>query len=267
MGSQLAVVYRMSMTLKLGVIVFALVIILAIPISNVSATGVRVDSGDDATQEEHDCWINGYDSGFAGKYDRDRARECIDHSDNYNHMWAYGCEDALRTEEECGNLINNPVEIEDFEALKQENDRTCYDAGKEYGEADRPYNRDRASGCQEFEGIGDGYEGGYQFGCETHTTQASCELLISGEKNYCPNHPDIVACVEFLHNATNKQIENPLSTCAGMGDPRPNIICPQESNPEKYCLTTDNPIFCKTIGDLCDADGFVKPEYPYCTTN
>ena len=29
---------------------------------------VRHDSGDDATAEA-DCWIDGYDSGFAGKYD------------------------------------------------------------------------------------------------------------------------------------------------------------------------------------------------------
>jgi hypothetical protein len=50
-----------------------------------------------------------------------------------------------------------------------------------------------------------------------------------------------------------------------MGDPRLNIISPQESNPEGYCLMTNDPAFCKTIGDLCDADGFVKPEYPYCT--
>jgi hypothetical protein len=70
-----------------------------------------------------------------------------------------------------------------------------------------------------------------------------------------------------LQNATNKRTENPMSVCAGMGDPRPNIICPQESDPERYCLNTDNPVFCKTIGDICDADGFVKPEYPYCTTN
>ena len=62
------------------------------------------------------------------------ARECIDHDDNYNWTWAIGCKDSLRTEEECGELINNPVEIEDFEALKSENDRTCYDAGREDGE-------------------------------------------------------------------------------------------------------------------------------------
>ena len=173
-------------------------------------------------------------------------------------------EDSLRTEEECGELINNPVEIEDYEALKTENDRTCYDAGQEDGKADKPYNKDRASGCDEFGGIGDGYRGGYQFGCETHTTQASCELLYMDKKNYCHNHPDIVGCVDFLHNATNKKTENPYSVCTGAGDPRPNFICPQETNPERYCLMYDNP-YCKFIGDLCDDEGFVRPEYPYCT--
>jgi hypothetical protein len=155
--------------------------------------------------------------------------------------------------------------IEDFEALKSENDRTCYDAGIADGEAGKPFNIDRSSGCGEFGGIGGGYKGGYQFGCETHTTENSCELLIEGEENFCPDHPDIVACVDFLHNATNKIPESPVGPCSGMGDPRPGIICLQESNPEKYCLRYDNPIFCNTIGDLCDADGFVKPEYPYCT--
>jgi len=50
-----------------------------------------------------------------------------------------------------------------------------------------------------------------------------------------------------------------------MGDPRPWVICPQESNPEGYCLKTNNTEFCKTIGDLCDEGGFVRREYPYCT--
>jgi hypothetical protein len=72
--------------------------------------GIRGDSDEGSTEEEHDCWIDGYDSGFAGKYDKDRAKECIEHSDNYNKTWAIGCEDSLRTEEECGELINNPVE-------------------------------------------------------------------------------------------------------------------------------------------------------------
>ena len=84
------------------------------------------------------------------------------------------------------------------------------------------------------------------------------------KNNYCPNHPDIVGCVDFLHNATNKRTENPYSGCTGAGDPRPNFICPQETNPERYCLMYDNP-YCKFIGDICDNEGFVRPEYPYCT--
>jgi hypothetical protein len=114
-------------------------------VSNVPASGIRADSGDDATLEESECWVNGYDSGFAGKYDSDRARECIEHSDNYNQMWTKGCEDAFRTEEEFGVLINNPVEIEDFEVLKAENDRTCYDTGNEDGKADELFNEDRSN--------------------------------------------------------------------------------------------------------------------------
>ena len=246
---------RMYLTLKYVVIGAIVMTLLISSVSSVSATGIRYDSGDDATDEEQYCHVDGYDSGFAGKYDSDRARECIEHSDNYNQLWTYGCEDALRTEEECGDLINNPVEIEVFEALKAENDRTCYDAGREDGLAGKPFNKDRDEGCYEFGGIGDGYEGGYQSGCETHTTEASCELKYEDESNYCPNHPDIVGCVDFLHNATNKRTENPLSVCAGMGDPRPEFICFQEQNAEKYCLGHDNPTFCKTIGDLCDEDG------------
>ena len=52
--------------------------------------------------------------------------------------------------------------------------------------------------------------------------------------------------------------------CVGMGDPHPNIVCPRESDPERYCFNPDDPVFCKTIGDICDADGFVKPEDTYC---
>jgi hypothetical protein len=29
---------------------------------------------------------------------------------------------------------------------------------------------------------------------------------------------------------------------------------------------TDDPVFCKTVGDICDEDGSVKPEYAYCKT-
>jgi hypothetical protein len=180
-------------------------------------------------------------------------------------LWAFGCEDSLRPEEECGELINNPVEIEDYSKLKDENARTCYDAGQEDGRAGKPFNADRNDGCYEFEGINGGYRGGYQRGCETHTTESSCELIYEDKNNYCPDHPYIAGCIDFLHNATNKKTENLYSVCNGAGDPRPNFICPQEVNPERYCLHYDNP-YCKFIGDLCDDEGFVRPEYPYCTT-
>lgn len=66
---------------------------------------------------------------------------------------------------------------------------------------------------------GSTYRSNYQTGYESHNTQESCELKIQGEKSYCPNNPDNVACVEFLHNATNKR---PAQTgiCAGKGDPK-----------------------------------------------
>lgn len=147
--------------------------------------------------------------------------------------------------------------------LKGQNDSTCYHAGKEDGEANRPFNEARENGCYEFNDIGDGYEGGYQFGCETHTAESSCELRYEEKKYYCPDHPDVGGCVDFLHNATNKKKVSPYNHCAGMGDPRQGFICVQEKNPEKYCLEYDGP-YCKFIGDLCDDEGFVRPEYPYC---
>ena len=88
-------------------------------------------------------------------------------------------------------------------------------------------------------------------------------MLYEDKNNYCPEHPDIAGCVDFLHNVTNKKTENPYSVCNGAGDPRPNFICPQEVNPERYCLQYDNP-YCN-IGDICVDEGFVRPEYPYCT--
>jgi hypothetical protein len=119
----------------------------------------------------------------------------------------------------------------------------------------------REDGCYEFEGIGGGYEGGYQWGCETHTAESTCELRYEDKKYYCPEHPDVGGCTEFLHNATNKEpakITNPDCYL------RTDIICANEDNPEKYCLKYDTPTFCRAIGDLCDEDGYVRPEYPYC---
>jgi hypothetical protein len=233
-------------------------------ISNVYASGPRLDY--DETYEDvpgaPECWVDGYDAGFAQKYDEDKANECNKiPGDQYNASWQYGCINSGLTKTDCDQIKDNPVDIQDHEVLYQENANNCWNDGYEDGKADNPFNKVRDHGCDEYY---PDYTDGYRSGCIIDTTEASCEILIQGEEGYCPWHPDIAGCVDFLHNATNKQ---PASTgaCEGMGDPRPNIICPQESNPEGYCLMHDDPAFCKTIGDLCDADGFVKPEYPYCT--
>lgn len=49
----------------------ALVVILAIPVSNVSAGGPRLDSPINSTREGANCWVDRFDAGFAGKYDRE----------------------------------------------------------------------------------------------------------------------------------------------------------------------------------------------------
>ena len=185
---------------------------------------------------------------------------------NYRWTWDIGCKDSTRTEAECNELINNPVEIEGFDALASQNSSDCYTAGRDDSEANKPFNEERENGCYEFDDIGGGYEGGYQFGCETHTAESSCELRYEDKRNYCPDHHDVVGCTQFLHNATNKILENATVSSTLEFCSSPGTICVQESNPEKYCLKYDDP-YCKTVvGDLCDEDGFVKPEYPYCTT-
>ena len=219
----------------LYILVFiALLIILAIPIGSVFAGGPRFDSYDDSTNEGARCWVNGYDSGFVGKYDKDRADECSKEKyDEYNAAWGYACRDGGFTENECYGFRNNPVEIENYESLEQEITKACYDDGLEDGKTDRPFNKKRDQKCSEF---GNQYEDAYKFGCQSDSTEESCELTIEGEESYCPNNPDSVNCVEFLHNATNK---GPAETdiCAGMENQTSYVICPQESNPEKYCLS------------------------------
>lgn len=192
--------------------------------------------------------------------------DCLDCDDDdelsvnsNNRSWDYACRDGGFTENECNDFKNNPVDLE-HESLKEENTSNCFYDGFDDGKADRPFNKDRSSACSEY---GSQYRSAYQSGCESDSTEESCELTIEGEESYCPHNPDNIACVEFLHNATNKRLAL-TGTCAGMGDLRTWVICPQEADPERYCLNTNDPVFCKTIGDICDAGGFVRPEYPYC---
>ena len=56
-----------------------------------------------------ECWVDGYDAGFAGVYDKDRANECNNIlGDQYNRSWPYGCIDSGLTEGECNDIKNDP---------------------------------------------------------------------------------------------------------------------------------------------------------------
>jgi hypothetical protein len=80
-----------------NLILIAISPILMLAIPNVYAGGPRLDW--DQRYEDipgaPECWVDGYDAGFAGKYDKDRANECKDiPGDQYNASWGYGCEEA-----------------------------------------------------------------------------------------------------------------------------------------------------------------------------
>ena len=236
---------------------------MVVTISNAYASGPRLDY--DESYEDvpgaPECWVDGYDAGFAGVYDKDRANECNDiPGDQYNRSWPYGCKDRGLTEGECNDIKNNPDDNVNHESLQEQNRRDCYDDGYEDGRNSNSFNKDTDSGCSEYS---NSYESGFSAGCQSveGNTYDSCELTIKGHEMYCPDNPDDPACTEFLHDVTNKQ---PHSTIGACGQEPCHLGCPQILNPERYCIVTDDPAFCETIGDICDADGFVKPEDAYC---
>ena len=219
--------------------------------ANVYASGPRGDYPMDSTPEGVDCWYDGYDAGFAGKYDKTRADRCTQENDEYNRSWGYACRDGGYMPDECEGFKNNPSNLQHAQ-LQEENRRSCYDKGFEDGNSSVAFNKDRNSACNEYISA---YRYGFRAGCESiGNTDDTCELTIEGHELYCPDNPDDPACTEFLHNATNKK---PAEICNSPG-------CFKDQDAEKYCLNYNDPTFCKTVGDVCDADGFVKPEYTYC---
>jgi hypothetical protein len=235
-----------------------------ITISYVNAGGPRLDY--DERYEDipgaPECWVDGYDAGFAGDYDRNRADECKDiPGDQYNRSWPYGCKDGGLTEGECNEIKSDPDDNINHESLQEENRRNCYDDGYEDGKNSNSFNNDRDSGCSEYS---NSYQTGFKAGCQSveGNTADTCELTIKGHEWYCPNRPDDPSCSEFLHDPSNKKTPSPYGLCAKQPY---HPSCPQITDPERYCLTTDDQAFCRTIGDICDADGFVKAEDAYCT--
>jgi hypothetical protein len=150
------------------IIIVTLLVVLTTT-SSVYAGGPRLDYHD-ATPEGADCWVNGYDAGFAGKYDKTRADECKPHEDNYNVSWSYGCRDAGYTIDECESFRNNPVDTVNPNSLVEENRRTCYDDGYEDG-GTGAYDRERESRCSEF---GDPYNDGFMAACQFGNTFEFC---------------------------------------------------------------------------------------------
>ncbi|MGH9984715.1 MAG: hypothetical protein ACRD8W_12245 [Nitrososphaeraceae archaeon] len=73
-----------------------------------------------------ECWVDGYDAGFAGKYDRDTANECNDiPGDQYNRSWEWGCKNARYTEQECNDLKEGDDSTDQLD-LKQANIDACW---------------------------------------------------------------------------------------------------------------------------------------------
>jgi hypothetical protein len=231
---------------------------------NVYAGGPRMDYPEDATEEGAYCWVDGYDAGFAGKYDKDRAIECVILADDeYNRSWKYACKDAGYMPNECQYFKSHPEDLE-HAGLYEENRRHCYDVGYAEGKNSTSFNKKEDGACSEFN---NSYEHGFSAGCQSieGNTDDSCELKIKGYKVYCPNNPDDPACIEFLHDPSNKKPHTISSSVCDQAPYHPG--CPQIVDPERYCLNTDDPAFCKTVGDICDEDGTVKPEGAYCKTN
>lgn len=143
-------------------IIIFLTLSVLLPIQYTYAGGPRQDWPSDGTQEGGDCWVNGYDAGFAGKYDKGRADFCKENGeDNYNKSWPNACRDAGYMPDECQDFQNNPDNNLNHASLYEENRRNCYDDGYKDGR-DNPFDQERSYRCGEF---GNPYYDGFIAGC------------------------------------------------------------------------------------------------------
>jgi hypothetical protein len=72
-------------------LIFLLPALLSLVVPNVYAGGPRLDWPEDSK----DCWVEGYDAGFAQKYDKDRADQCAQENDEYNRSWGYALAEMM----------------------------------------------------------------------------------------------------------------------------------------------------------------------------
>jgi hypothetical protein len=191
--------------------IISLLMLTAIPSAYAGGPRLDYDEAYEDVPGAPECWVDGYDAGFAALYDKDRANECNDiPGDQYNRSWPYGCKDRGLTDSECNEIKNNPDDNVDHESLQEQNRRDCYDEGFEDGKNSNSFNKDRDSACSEY---GSAYEVGFSAGCQSveGNTNDSCELTIEGPEIYCPDNPDDPACADFLHDASNKKPFPPKS--------------------------------------------------------
>jgi hypothetical protein len=221
-----------NLTMINFVLITIILVLMPMPItiSNVNAGGPRLDYDEryEDVQGAPECWVNGYDAGFAGDYDRNRADECKDiPGDQYNRSWPYGCKDGGLTEGECNEIKSDPDDNIHHESLQEENRRNCYDDGYEDGKNSNSFNTDRDSGCSEYS---NSYQIGFKAGCQSveSNTADTCELTIKGHEGYCPNRPDDPSCSKFLHDPSNKKTPS-YGLCAQQAY---HPSCPQITDPE-----------------------------------
>lgn len=156
-------------------IFLGLIPVLMLLVPNVYAGGPRYDGPEDASQEVGDCYREGYESGFAHRYNEDRADECEeDGKDWYNISWEHACIDSGQTKQDCNNFKerNDGNYKEDLDDLGNENMDKCYDDGFE-DEQNNPFDRDRFEGCHDYQ---DMYYKGFIEACESAgNSKETCE--------------------------------------------------------------------------------------------
>jgi hypothetical protein len=195
-------------------IFLGLIPVLMLLVSNVYAEGQRFDSPEGESQEVQDCYREGYEQGFAHRYNEDRADECEENGkDWYNIAWGGACINSGQTKQHCDRIkerIKNAdlpeldkdetyggceeqskglaCDIENVDDLGNQNMGKCWDDGFEDGQ-NNPFNQERDFGCGDYR---DMYYKGFIAGCESAgNTKEMCSS--SGHNNFSgdnSNEPD-----------------------------------------------------------------------------
>ena len=148
-------------------------ILLLAAVPSVYASGPRFDFPDPGTKQQQQCYRDGWEQGFAGVYDNERASECYETGlDWYNKIWTDACTQT-RSEAKCNDKRNDPVNVqENDEELGEQNRQYCFDLGHEDGQ-NNPFNQDLYRGCDDYPGM---HYNGFIAGCMTaDNTQETCE--------------------------------------------------------------------------------------------